>query len=143
MDNLAVADMLGWPSDFRAWGRLIDWIMSEADTIPVRLFPKVLEVFDVWQNALSDRANGRSKAILQRANAWLLRFESGELRDQPGGDEGTTWRFSRDESSRLGKSLRTIILRSARSYSEFAKDLFPGGRLCLTNTRLEVAAIDF
>src|SRR5262249_39798522 len=24
MDNLAFADMLGWPSDFRAWGRLID-----------------------------------------------------------------------------------------------------------------------
>ena len=31
MDNLAVADMLGWPSDFRAWGRLIDWIISEAN----------------------------------------------------------------------------------------------------------------
>ncbi len=124
MDNLAVADMLGWPSDFRAWGRLIDWIISEADTIPVRLIPKVLAVFDVWQNALSDRPNGRSKAILRRANAWLLRFESGELHDQPGGDEGKTWRFSSDEGSRLGKSLRTIILRSARSYPEFAKDLF-------------------
>jgi hypothetical protein len=47
MDNLAVADMLGWPSDFRAWGRLIDWIISEADIIPVRLIPKVLEVFGV------------------------------------------------------------------------------------------------
>ena len=54
MDNLAVADMLGWPSDFQAWGRLIDWIISEADAIPIRLTPKILEVFDVWQNALSD-----------------------------------------------------------------------------------------
>src|SRR5256885_10006025 len=45
VDNLAVADMLGWPSDFRAWGRLIDWIISEADAIPVRLIPKILEVF--------------------------------------------------------------------------------------------------
>jgi hypothetical protein len=53
VDNLAVADMLGWPSDFRAWGRLIDWIISEADAIPVRLIPKILEVFGVWQNALS------------------------------------------------------------------------------------------
>ena len=82
MDNLAVADMLGWPSDFRAWGRLIDWIISEADAIPVRLIPKVLEVFDVWQNALSDHKNGRSKAILQLANAWLMRFEKGELQRQ-------------------------------------------------------------
>jgi hypothetical protein len=32
---------------------LIDWIISEADAIPVRLIPKILEVFGVWQNALS------------------------------------------------------------------------------------------
>jgi hypothetical protein len=68
MDNLAVADMLGWPSDFPAWGRLIDWIIEEADAIPVRLIPKILEIFNVWQNALSDLENGRSKAILQLAN---------------------------------------------------------------------------
>ena len=124
MDNLAVADMLGWPSDFQAWGRLIDWIISEADAIPVRLIPKILEVFDVWQNALSDLKNGRSKAILQLANAWLVRFEKGELHDKSDGDEEKAWTFSRDESSRLGKSLRSILLRSARSYPDFAKELF-------------------
>jgi hypothetical protein len=124
IDNLAVADMLGWPSDFRAWGRLIDWIISEVDTIPVRLIPKILEVFDVWQNALAEYPNGRSKLILQLANSWLLKFEKGELRDQATGGDGKAFRFSSDESSRLGKSLRTIILRSARSYPEFAKDLF-------------------
>jgi ATPase family associated with various cellular activities (AAA) len=124
MDNLAVADMLGWPSDFRAWGRLIDWIISEADAIPVRLIPKVLEVFDVWQNALSGHKNGRSKAILQLANAWLLRFEKGELHDKSEDDEGKARRFSREGSSRLGKSLRSILLRSAGSYPDFAKELF-------------------
>jgi hypothetical protein len=124
MDNLAVADMLGWPSDFRAWGRLIDWVISERDEIPVRLIPKVLEVFNVWQNALSGFKNGRSKAVLQLTNAWLLRFEKGELHDKFGGDEGKTWRSSRDKSSRLGKSLRSILLRSALSYPDFAKELF-------------------
>jgi hypothetical protein len=124
MDNLAVADILGWPSDFQAWGRLFDWIISEADDVPVRLIPKVLEVFDVWQNALSDRKNGRSKAILQLANAWLVRFEKGELSDKSGGDEEKAWRFSSEESSRFGKSLRSILLRSARSYPDFAKELF-------------------
>ena len=34
--------------------------------------------------------------------------------------------FSRDEGSRLGKSLRSIFLRSARSYPDFAKDLLNG-----------------
>jgi hypothetical protein len=124
MDNLAVADMLGWPSDFYAWGRLIDWIIGQADAIPVSLIPKVLEVFDVWQNALSDHKNGRSKAILQLANAWLVCFEKGELHDETSGDEGKALRFSNDESSRLGKSLRSILLRSARSYPDFAKELF-------------------
>jgi hypothetical protein len=124
MDNLVVADMLGWPSDFRAWGRLIDWVISERDAIPVTLIPKVLQVFDVWQNALSGFKNDRSKAILQLANAWLLRFEKGELHDKSGGDEGKAWRSSRDESSSLGKSLRSILLRSARSYPDFAKELF-------------------
>ena len=124
MDNLAVADILGWPSDFRAWGRLIDWIISESATIPVRPIPKVLEVFGVWQNALSNQKNGRSKAILGVANVWLRRFENGELRDRPDGDEDEAWSFSRDESSRLGKSLRSVLLRSARSFPDFAKNLF-------------------
>lgn len=123
MDNLAVADMLGWPSDFKAWGRLIDWIISEADTIPVRMIPKMLEVFDVWQNALSNARNNRSKAILQLASAWLVRFEKNKLRDNARADEEPQT-LSRDENSRLGKSLRTILLRSAGSYPDFAKEIF-------------------
>jgi hypothetical protein len=123
VDNLTVADMLGWPSDFRAWGRLIDWIIGEAAVIPIRLIPKLLEVFDVWQNAFSDLKSQRSKAILQVADAWLVRFEKGELHKSDS-DEEKAWALSRDESSRLGKSLRSILLRSARSYPDFAKKLF-------------------
>jgi hypothetical protein len=124
VDNLSIADMLGWPSDFQAWGRLIDWIISEADSIPVRLIPKILEVFGVWQNVLSDLRNGRSKAILQLASAWLVRFENSELHDTPASAEEKAWTFSRDENSRLGKALRSILLRSARSFPDFAKELF-------------------
>lgn len=124
LDNLAVADMLGWPSDFAAWGRLIDWIISEADCIPVRMIPRILEVFDVWQNAAADLRNGRSKAILELANSWLLRFEKGELRDDGEGDKEKAWRFNRDDDSHLAKSLRTILLRSARSYPDHAISLF-------------------
>jgi hypothetical protein len=124
IDNLAVADMLGWPSDFRAWGRLIDWVIEEADAIPVRLIPRILEIFDVWQNALSDIPNARSKTILQWVNGWLLRFEKRDLHDKTNGSEDKAWRFSRDDASRLGESLRMILLRSARSYPEYAKGLF-------------------
>jgi hypothetical protein len=92
--------------------------------IPVKLIPKILGVFDVWQNALSELENGRSKAMLQLANAWLMRFEKHELRDKSDGDEEKAWTFSRDESSLLEKSLRSFLLRSARSYPDFAKELF-------------------
>jgi hypothetical protein len=85
VDNLAIADMLGWPSDFKAWGRLIDWIIAEAASFPVRLIPKILEVFGVWQNVFSTIKNARSKAILTLANDWLLRFEQGTLRDSEDG----------------------------------------------------------
>ena len=124
VDNVAVADMLGWPSDFAAWGRLIDWITSEANSIPVRLIPRIIEVFDVWQNVAAEFKNARSGAILKLANDWLLRFEKGELRDKNAGDKETERRFSRDDSSRVAKSLRTILLRSARSYPDFATELF-------------------
>ena len=124
LDNLTVADMLGWPSDFAAWGRLIDWIISEAGSIPIRLIPRVLEVFEVWQNVYAGFKSGRSKAILELANSWLLRLEKGELRDKGGDGEKTEWRFSRDDSSHLAKALRTILLRSARGYPAHAMDLF-------------------
>jgi hypothetical protein len=83
-----------------------------------------LEVFDVWQNALSDRRNKRSRAVLQLADAWLMRFERGDLHDKSGPAEQQARTFSSDESSRLGKSLFSILLRSARSYPDLAKELF-------------------
>jgi hypothetical protein len=122
VDNLAIADMLGWPSDFRAWGRLIDWIIAEAATIPVRLIPTILDVFGVWQNVFSTILNSRSEAILTLANEWLLRFEEGKLRDAE--SSGSIDAFSRGEGSRVGTALRSILLRSAPSYSEFAKAIF-------------------
>lgn len=121
IDNLAIADLLGWPSDFRAWGRLIDWILAEAKNIPVRLIPKILEVFGVWQNALSHTKNTRSKAMLTLAEEWLLRFEDGRLRDT--GDE-SVYPFGREEGKRVGTALRMILLRSAHSYPDFAKAIF-------------------
>jgi hypothetical protein len=124
MDNIAVADMLGWPSDFAAWGRLLDWIISEADSIPVRLIPRILEVFDVWQNVAAEFKNRWSQNILELINTWLLRFEKGELRDKGGEDGEIGWRFSGDDSSQLSRSLCASLLRSARSYPAHAVDLF-------------------
>lgn len=124
MDNLTIADLLSWPSDFPAWGRLIDWIISQADIISVTLIPKILAVFGVWQNVFSSVENKSSSKILQLADAWLRRFERDELYDQFDGDEKKARTFSRNENSLVGKLLRSILLRSAKGYPGFAKELF-------------------
>lgn len=51
VDPVRMADLLGWPSDGAAWGRLIDWIVARQQTLPARLVPQAIEVFNVWQNA--------------------------------------------------------------------------------------------
>src|SRR5258707_12108369 len=99
--------MLGWPSDFKAWGRLIDWFIAEAASFPVRLIPKILEVLGVWQNVFSTIKNARSKAILTLANDWLSRLEQGTLRDAD--DSGSVYTFSRNEGFQVGTPLRSIL----------------------------------
>lgn len=80
--RIRVADALGWPSDFRAWGRMIDWLQGMADQLPAHLLPSVIDVFSVWQNAYCDHANRRSAAIISRCQAWLVEIESLEICDE-------------------------------------------------------------
>jgi hypothetical protein len=48
------ADLLGWPSDFTAWNRLINFILRRISDIPQRLYPEIVAIFEVWQNAVAD-----------------------------------------------------------------------------------------
>ena len=76
MDSVRLADLLGWPSDRVAWGRLIDWIIARQQLLPARLVPRALENFSVWQNAFADFKNKRSKNILATCSAWLIDLEA-------------------------------------------------------------------
>jgi hypothetical protein len=121
-DNIRMADLLGWPSDGHAWGSLIDWLVSIADKIPVRLIPAVLEVFGVWQNIACDFQNPRSAALLEQTDKWLKRWESGKLTDGEPGEAPRYWRY--DDEAQVSKTLRQLLLVSARSYPDYAKELF-------------------
>ncbi len=109
LDKLAVADQLGWPSDFRAWGRFIDWIVTKAPIVPRSLLPKIIEIFNVWQNPLLNVVNARSEAILAQCNAWLLEAERG------GDGTERAWVGPKAYTSDVVEMLRAIILRSART----------------------------
>jgi hypothetical protein len=124
MDPVRMADLLGWPSDGVAWGRLIDWIIARQQTLPARLVPQALEVFSVWQNALADFKNKRSKDILATCGAWLIDLE-GEIYAEGYPRARGKWHILGNEAQKsLATGLRSLILRSARGYPEFAVALF-------------------
>jgi hypothetical protein len=127
MDSIRLADLFGWPSDGEAWGRLIDWILARHNKLPARLIPQALEVVGVWQNALSAIRNPRSKNILAMCNSWLTDLETeiyAKGYDRPRGK----WDVLGHEAQKsLATGLRSTILRSARSYPEFAVALFERG----------------
>ncbi|WP_247284278.1 MULTISPECIES: AAA family ATPase [unclassified Bradyrhizobium] len=124
MDPVRMADLLGWPSNGEAWGRLIDWIVARQMLLPARLVPQALEVFGVWQNALSDFKNPRSKDILAASSAWLIDLEI-ELYAQSYSPEHGKWNaLSHEAQTSLATGLRSLILRSARGYLEYAVALF-------------------
>ncbi|QSZ57714.1 ATP-binding protein [Rhizobium sp. ZX09] len=124
MDPVRMADLLGWPSDGVAWGRLLDWIIARQQTLPARLVPQVLELFSVWQNALADFKNNRSKDILATCSAWLIDLEAEIYAEGYPRARGKWDVLSSEAQKSLATGLRSIILRSARGYPEFAVALF-------------------
>jgi hypothetical protein len=137
IDNVRAADMLGWPSDFQSWGRLLDWLFPLAPTLPVRLLLHVLEVYGVWQNALADIRNPRSAAIVEHCNNWLIDLEEAEYFDRALERESKWQELGREARSSLATSLRAAILRSARSYPKPGIALF---ERAVANKRMRMAA---
>ncbi|MFT3850277.1 MAG: hypothetical protein QM739_16870 [Propionivibrio sp.] len=124
VDRIRLAELLSWPSDFVSWGRFLDWLIALAPNIPVRLAPIIVEVFSVWQNALSDLRNPRSKAVIEACNRWLIDLEQAVYRERPNFEHGTWDALGRDAQEQFAIALRIVILRAARSYPEYASELF-------------------
>ncbi|TRZ97479.1 MAG: ATP-binding protein, partial [Nitrospiraceae bacterium] len=106
------ADLLGWPSDFAAWRRFIDFILRRISDIPQRLYPEIVPIFEVWQNALADLRNPTSRALLQQCATWLAAIDAMSIADGPDGNSAY-----RDKVPGLGafrKSLGQLLLRSSR-----------------------------
>ena len=124
VDRIRAADLLGWPSDFEAWGRLLDWLLALAPNLPARLLPSVLELFGVWQNVFADISNLRSSNILDLCRGWLIDLEGSEYSQRFSLSQGKWSDLGGKAPSNLATSLRIIILRSARAYSGPAIALF-------------------
>lgn len=137
VDRVRMADFLGWPSDFESWGRMLDWLLPLAPSLPPRLLPTVLEVFGVWQNVGADLKNLRSANIIDICANWLIELEGVEYPAEFTFAKGRWDALGSDARSSIATGLRMAIMRSARSYPMHAIALF---RRAEKNERMRVAA---
>ena len=114
------ADLLGWPSDFAAWRRLIDFILRRISDIPQRLYPEIVAIFEVWQNALADLRNPTSRALLQQCATWLAAIDAISTADGP--DENSAYWEKVPGLGAFRKSLGQLLLRSSRAEPTLAAD---------------------
>ena len=124
VDRVRMADMLGWPSDFQGWERLLDWLFPITPSLPARLLPSILELFGVWQNVVANTPNPRSLNILGVCSNWLIDLEGSERPAKVSFEQGRWGDLGRKARSNLAASLRNILLISARAYPEPAVALF-------------------
>ena len=119
-----MADMLGWPSDFRGWRRLLDWIFPLAPSLPARLLPNVAELFGVWQNLFAGIQNPGSAQILHLCSEWLIELEESLYTAKSPGEYEKWGELGRRAQLNLVTKLRTIVLQSANIYPEPAVAIF-------------------
>ena len=124
VDRVGIAELLSWPSDFHSWGRLLDWLIPLAPSLPAKLLPYLVEVFGVWQNVFADLEDSRSAALIEGCSNWLIELEKVEYSQELKFERGR-WDALGDEArSSLATALRMTIMRSARSYPMPAIALF-------------------
>ena len=112
------ADLLGGPSDFATWRRLIDFILRRISCIPQRLYPEIVAIFEVWQNALAGICNPISRALLQQCASWLAAIHGISTVDGP--DENSAYWGKVPGLGAFRKSVGQLLLRSSRAEPTFA-----------------------
>ena len=117
--RIRIADILSWPSDFQAWRRLINFLLSRKDTIPVALYPDMVSIFEVWQNAVSSLKNRVSTAIVQLCADWLREIEAHNAAKTP--TNQPRWHSLKGYSD-FRESLVRLILRSAHTLPTFTEE---------------------
>jgi hypothetical protein len=108
-----LADLHGLPTDYPAWMNLIAFILKHISIIPHKLYPEIVTVFEVWQNAGADQRNPISHALLSQCAAWLTELSEtsdSEILKQQSDD----WKSISDLPA-FKTSLVQIILRASRS----------------------------
>jgi hypothetical protein len=117
--RIRIADILSWPSDYAAWRRFINFLLARTDSIPVTLYPEIVSVFEVWQNALAGVKNHVSLGIVIKCSDWLREIDMLNTTKMP--TKVSRWK-SLEEPGNFRQSLSVLILRSAETMPELASE---------------------
>ena len=110
--RIRIADFLSWPSDLAAWRRFIGYLLARVETIPASLYPGLVSILEVWQNALLGVPNPVSTAFLKQCAIWLREID--ERADSAPKFERS--RFDQiDNQGEFRRSISRLILRSTSS----------------------------
>lgn len=122
--RIRTADFLSWPSDFAAWRRFIAFLLRRLDSLPLALYPQIVAVFEVWQNALAGFKNPISVALLNRCADWLREIDTRDGRmerfAQLEQEEPSRWQAV-PELDDFRQSVCHLILHSASSMPELTE----------------------
>ncbi len=121
-DRIRIADLLGWPSDFGAWERLLTWALDHVAEMPDACLPDLVALFTTWQVPLMDLPHPISRRIVDQCAVWLHAIEDvhASPRWYSADGEGPETPAVRAPSG-LDSELRSIVLRAARCFPEVVR----------------------
>ncbi len=119
-ERIRFADLLGYPSDFSSWRRLIVFLLRHNAEIPVRLYPDIVAIFEVWQNALFDYKNPCSHELVKTCAAWLIELD--EYYENNNSKFSTNRWNDLPNTEDFRKSLSRLVLSTSRIEPEFAEE---------------------
>lgn len=118
-DRLRFADLLGWPSDFGAWGHLLTWALDHIAEIPDDCLPDLVALFQTWQVPLMDLPYPISRRIVEQCATWLHAIEDAhQSRRWRTTDEAEPAEPAPRVPSGIDSELRSLVLRAARSFPD-------------------------
>ncbi|KHF77843.1 hypothetical protein PJ15_0899 [Acinetobacter sp. neg1] len=78
-DKLEMAMQYPWPSDASLWRTLLEYIFKLIPSIPPKVYPQILKIFEVWQYlGIHIPSNQMSKMLLDVSIHWLLEISQKE-----------------------------------------------------------------
>ena len=113
-----MAHEAGWPNDVLTWARVILWLISLVDRLPVQLLPLIVEVFKIWQNQFATTRNPFSEAVLTLCAQWLEDIDELSYRQRHPFDRGRWNALGGEALKSFESDLRQMILLAMRAYPE-------------------------